>query len=103
MNGIDGDDIGIYRDGVFHRPGYTPLPYGDPVDIPIAGDWNGGGGVDHIGVYRPDDRTFYRPGLAAITYGDPDDQPIAGDWRNPGLDRIGVYRPSNSTFYPYLS
>jgi hypothetical protein len=81
------------------------LGYGDPGDIPLAGNWDGVGG-DSIGVYRPSTSTFYlrnsnSSGYADVSfvYGNPGDIPLVGNWDGVGGDSIGVYRPSTSTFY----
>ena len=79
------------------------IPFGNPHDVPITGDWDGSGKTQ-IGVYRPSDDTFYvgdSGGVAAqsLTYGNPNDLPITGDWNGSGKTQIGVYRPSDRTFY----
>ena len=74
--------------------------YGDPGDIPVAGDWNCDGD-ETPGVYR--NGVFYLSdslgdGQSAPTadyvigYGNPGDRPVIGDWNNDCYDEIGVYR-----------
>ncbi|MGH8952137.1 MAG: PQQ-dependent sugar dehydrogenase [Acidimicrobiia bacterium] len=79
--------------------------FGNPGDIPVAGDWNGDG-TDTAGLRRPSDGFVYlrntnTTGFADISYffGDPGDLPVAGDWNDDGTDSFGLFRPSNSTFY----
>ncbi|HSK07634.1 MAG TPA: PQQ-dependent sugar dehydrogenase [Acidimicrobiia bacterium] len=79
--------------------------FGNPGDIPVAGDWDGDG-TDSIGLRRPGDGFVYlrntnTTGIADISYfyGDPGDLPVAGDWDDDGLDTFGLFRPSNATFY----
>jgi hypothetical protein len=79
------------------------IPFGNPHDVPITGDWDGSGKTQ-IGVYRPSNDTFYlgdAGGVAAqsLPYGNPNDVPITGDWNGSGKTQIGVYRPSDRTFY----
>ena len=79
--------------------------FGNPGDIPVAGDWDGDG-TDSTGLRRPEDGFVYlrnsnSTGIADISYffGDPGDLPVAGDWDDDGVDTFGLFRPSNSTFY----
>ncbi|HSG80344.1 MAG TPA: ExeM/NucH family extracellular endonuclease, partial [Acidimicrobiia bacterium] len=83
----------------------TDYLFGDPGDIPIAGDWDADG-IDTLGVGRPSDgriylRNSHTNGIADLvfTFGDPGDIPFAGDWTQDGTDNVGVYRPSTKTFY----
>ncbi|MEA3503264.1 MAG: peptidase C1, partial [Actinomycetota bacterium] len=81
--------------------------FGDPGDVPIAGDWDGDG-VDTIGVYRPSTRMVYL--LNDLGHAAPDisffysgaaagDKIVAGDWDGDGGDSVGVFRPSTGTWY----
>jgi hypothetical protein len=79
--------------------------YGNPGDIPVAGDWDGDGS-DSAGLRRPSDGFVYlrnsnSTGNADISffYGDPGDLPVAGDWNDDGIDSFGLFRPGNATFY----
>jgi DNA-binding beta-propeller fold protein YncE len=84
-------------------------------DMPVVGAWTGGG-VDHVGIYRPGmgsqwfldlNNTSYisngSPNLIYISnYGYFGDIPVVGKWLADGVDRPGVFRPVdlNSIFPP---
>lgn len=77
-------------DHVFH--------YGEPGDVPLAGDWNGDGirqiGVFHDGQWYLDldgDGKFTERD-AAFVFGKVGDLPVVGDFDGDGVDDIGVYR-----------
>jgi hypothetical protein len=77
-------------DHVFH--------YGEPGDVPLAGDWNGDGirqiGVFHDGQWYLDldgDGKFTEKD-AAFVFGQAGDVPIVGDFNGDGVDDIGIYR-----------
>ncbi len=79
--------------------------YGNPGDLPFAGDWNGDG-TDTPGLYRQSDGFVYLrnsntagPADIKFFFGDPGDVPIAGDFNGDGFDTVSIYRPSNQTFY----
>ncbi len=83
----------------------TVFFFGNPGDVPLAGDWNGDG-TTTVGMFRPSDGFFYArnsnsQGVAdfACFAGNPDDVPIAGDWDGDGVDTLGLYRPVNQTFF----
>ncbi len=83
----------------------TVFFFGDPGDVPLAGDWDGDD-TTTVGMYRPTDGFFYARnsntgGIAdfACFAGDPDDVPLAGDWDGDGVDTLGLYRPENQTFF----
>jgi len=83
--------------------------YGNPGDLPIAGDWDGDG-VATPGLYRQSDGFFYSRNSnttgvadAECFAGDPSDVPIAGDWDGDGDDNLGIYRPSEQRFYLFTS
>ena len=105
------DSVGLHdpASGIFklHLPGSSILQfyYGNPADIPFAGDWNGNG-VTTLGLYRVSAgflflRNSNSQGNAdtAIYYGNPGDLPIAGDWDGDGVETIGIYRASQGRFY----
>ncbi len=110
------DTIGVSRNSTStfylrnsNDAGYADLTfaYGNPGDIPLAGDWIGQG-EDTIGVYRPGTSTFYlRNNNSAGTpdntfqFGNPNPNyiPIAGDWNGDGITTIGIYDKSTSIFY----
>ncbi len=79
--------------------------FGNPGDVPFAGDWDGDG-IDTMGLRRPSDGVVYMrnsnsTGIADINflYGDPGDIPFAGDWDGDGDDSLGVFRPSTGIAY----
>jgi hypothetical protein len=79
--------------------------YGDPGDVPFAGDWDCDG-VDTPGLYRQSDGFVYlrnsnTQGVADIRFffGNPGDIPIAGDFDNDDCDTVSIYRPSEAKFY----
>ncbi len=83
----------------------TVFFFGDPGDVPIAGDWDGDG-VTTPGMYRPGDGFFYArnanaAGIAdfACFAGNPDDVPLSGDWDGDGVVTLGLYREDNQTFF----
>ena len=85
--------------------GVTTFYYGNPGDVPFAGDWDCDGD-DTPGLYRQSDGFVYlrnsnTQGIADIRFffGNPGDIPMAGDFNNDGCDTVGIYRPSNTTFY----
>lgn len=89
------------------------LPWGEPGDLPVAGDWNGDG-RDDIGVFRPSTGEWWLrefefsaspdipPPPDTIRYfrwASPGDIPVAGDWSGRGRAWVGVFRPSTATWY----
>jgi hypothetical protein len=83
----------------------TSFWYGNPGDLPIAGDWDGDG-VATPGLYRQSDGFFYSrnsnsTGIADAECfaGNPEDVPVVGDWDGDGDDNLGIYRPSEQKFY----
>jgi CSLREA domain-containing protein len=83
----------------------TSFFYGNPVDLPISGDWDGDGDATP-GLYRQSDGFFYArnsnsQGVAdnSCFAGDPSDIPLSGDWDGDGDDNLGIYRPSEQKFY----
>jgi len=89
-----GDNVGVFRDGVFYRNGADPIVYGLPTDTPVIGDWNGDGMSD-VGVFR--DGVFYRKDATDIVYGLSTDTPVIGDWNGDGMSEVGVFR--DGVFY----
>ncbi len=102
------DTVGVHdeRTGVFAlHAGPAPFYFGNPKDIPYAGDWNCDG-VTTLGLYRVSTgflflRNSNTQGIAdvEIYYGDPGDLPIAGDWDGDGCETVGIFRPSEGRFY----
>src|SRR5205823_724902 len=79
-------------DHVFH--------YGEPGDMPVAGDWNGDG-VDKVGVYRGgkwilDTNNNHRIDAQDKVFelGGAGDKPVVGDWNDDGTDDPGVFHPT---------
>lgn len=72
--------------------------YGQPGDIPLAGDWVGNG-THTVGVVRGNQwllrtRNAAGPADISFTFGEPGDIPVVGDWAGSGRDGIGVVRGS---------
>ena len=72
--------------------------YGEQVDTPMVGDWNGDG-IDQIAVFREGKWLLDSDGDGRWTdqdqradYGQPGDQPIVGDFNGDEIDEIGVVR-----------
>jgi glucose/arabinose dehydrogenase len=79
--------------------------FGDPGDVPFAGDWNCDG-IDTPGLYRQSDGYVYlrntnTQGIADISFffGNPGDIPLTGDFNGDGCDTVSIYRPSESRVY----
>src|ERR1035437_8960018 len=90
------------------------IQFGLPGDKPVANNWNGGGNVDQIGVFRcplggtplapiagtcswlvdsnGTAATTQLPGTTYPTFGLTGDIPIVGNWFGTGRKRIGVFR-----------
>jgi hypothetical protein len=106
-----GDTVGLVdvSQGMWHlrnsSGAITSFWYGNPGDLPIAGDWDGDG-VATPGLYRQSDGFFYSrnsnsTGIADAECfaGNPEDVPVVGDWDGDGDDNLGIYRPSEQKFY----
>jgi hypothetical protein len=79
--------------------------FGNPGDLPIAGDFDGDGSAE-VGLFRKSTGfVYYRntltTGIADVSFywGNPDDLVVSGDWNANGTDTPGLYRPSDITFY----
>ncbi len=77
--------------------------FGDPGDVPFAGDFDGDG-VDTVGLHRPSTgRVYYRNTLDSgaadndFIWGNPGDSVFAGDWDGDGDDTVGLTR--GGTFF----
>lgn len=88
-----GQDGELLADAVDHV-----FQYGEQVDTPLAGDWNGDG-IDQIGVFRSGQWLLDEDGDGRWTnkdrpqiFGRPGDEPIVGDFDGDGIDEIGVVR-----------
>lgn len=83
----------------------TTFYFGNPGDVPMAGDWNCDG-TDTPGLYRQSDGYVYlrnsnSQGNANIRFffGNPGDIPLAGDLNGDGCDTVSIYRPSEARIY----
>ena len=72
--------------------------YGEQVDTPMVGDWNGDG-IDQIAVFRDGKWLLDSDGDGRWTdrdqkaeYGQAGDQPIVGDFNGDEIDEIGIVR-----------
>ncbi len=79
--------------------------YGNPGDVPFAGDWNCDG-IDTPGLYRQSDGFVYLrnsntqgPADIRFFFGNPGDYPLAGDFNDDGCDTVSIYRASESRIY----
>ena len=84
--------------------------FGNPSDVPLAGDFNGTG-CDTVSMYRPSTQQFFivnalgknGGGLGAaefsFVFGNPGDKPVVGDWDGDGVDEVGLHRESTGLFY----
>jgi Tol biopolymer transport system component len=110
------DEVGVFRDGTADNPstfllrqrkivhGFTTFitvshPFGDPGDLPMAGDWNGDGkdtvGTFHLGVFIATEDFF--EASASSVFGVDGDLPVAGDWLGVRADRFGLFHPPTAT------
>jgi hypothetical protein len=84
--------------------------FGNPGDVPIAGDFDGDG-CDTVSIYRPAEGRFYIVnelgrrdgglGAAEVDYlfGNPGDKPFIGDFDGDGVDTVGLHRESTGFVY----
>jgi hypothetical protein len=84
--------------------------FGNPGDLPLAGDFNGDG-CDTVSLYRPAEGRFYvinelgadDGGLGAAEtsylFGDLGDDPFSGDFDGDGIDTFGLHRRSTGLVY----
>jgi protocatechuate 3,4-dioxygenase beta subunit len=77
-------------DHVFH--------FGQPVDVPVAGDWNGDG-IRQIGIFNDGEWVLDSDGDgrfteadAQVAFGQAGDEPIVGDFNGDGIEELGVFR-----------
>ena len=90
---LRGDDGALKADAVDHV-----FAYGEQVDTPVAGDWNGDG-IDQIAVFRngswlldADGDGRWTDADEKVKYGRTGDEPIVGDFNGDDIDEIGVVR-----------
>jgi len=84
--------------------------FGDPGDIPLAGDFNGNG-CDTVSIFRPSAARVFiinelgqndgGLGAADFTYlfGNPGDKPFVGDFDADRIDTVGLHRESTGLVY----
>ncbi|MCI0544817.1 MAG: hypothetical protein L0Z49_10295, partial [Actinobacteria bacterium] len=84
--------------------------FGNPGDIPIAGDFDGDN-CDTVSLYRPPEGRVYiinrlgngdqGVGAADFAYyfGNPGDKPFVGDFDFDGIDEIGLHRETTGLVY----
>lgn len=72
------------------------------VDVPLAGNMNGGAEAEPVYFTRADPATFTVVRLVrsprTFTYGVGTDEPVLGDWDGDGHANLGVRTPGSSTF-----
>jgi hypothetical protein len=88
----------------------TQFYFGNPGDVPIAGDFNNDG-FDTVSIYRPSNQTFYiinalgtnggGLGSADFSYvfGNPGDKPFVGDFDGDGVETVGLHRETTGLVY----
>jgi len=88
-----GDSGKLRADAVDHV-----FKYGEQVDTPVVGDWNGDG-IDQIAVFRGGQWMLDTDGDGRWTdrdqkvdFGQPGDQPVVGDFNGDEIDEIGIVR-----------
>jgi hypothetical protein len=120
----DWDCDGIDTPGMYRRSdGYVYLRnsntqgvadvrffFGNPGDLPLAGDFNGNG-CDTVSIWRPSEAHVFvinelgtdDGGLGSAEYdyffGNPGDKPFVGDFDGDGIDTIGLHRESTGFVY----
>ncbi|TWU05881.1 MSCRAMM family protein [Stieleria varia] len=90
---VRGEDLQLRADAVDHV-----FQFGEEVDTPISGDWNGTG-IDQIAVFRggtwmldSDGDGRHAKDEATFEFGEPGDQPVVGDFNGDGIDEVAVVR-----------
>jgi hypothetical protein len=94
--------------GAWDAGDVVTAPFGIATDIPVTGDWNGGG-VAKVGIWRPSDHRFYLDAngsgawdagdVVTAPFGIATDIPVTGDWTGGGVAKVGIWRPSDHRFY----
>jgi hypothetical protein len=84
--------------------------FGNPSDIPLAGDFDGDC-FDTLAIYRPSEQRFYivnelganngglGPAEYSFVFGNPGDKPFVGDFDGDGIDEVGLHRESTGFVY----
>ena len=119
------DEIALYNRGTFFidsngdglwRPGFEgdlqrdqQLSFGAADDIPVVGDWDGGG-TDKLGVYRAASGTFFVDN-GDHTLDEAQDTrltvrvvvskatPLSGDWDGDGRDELALFDADSGRFF----
>ncbi len=101
-------------DHTYATPADADLPFGNPYDLPVLGDWGGeasgqtrSNALDELAVFRngewfldTNQNNAWDTGIDVyFTFGTAGDLPMALDWNGDGLDEWGVFRPSNARWY----
>jgi hypothetical protein len=88
----------------------TRFFFGNPGDVPLAGDFNKDG-CDTVSIYRPSQSRIFvvndlgsnDDGLGTADFdfyfGDRGDKPFTGDFNNNGQDTVGLHRESTGFVY----
>ena len=93
-------DLAVYRaaTGIWHIRNQPDVQFGQPGDIPVAGDYNGDGAAD-VAIYRPATGHWYVRDQSTVQFGEPGDIPVPGDYNGDLYTDIAVYRPSTGFWY----
>ncbi|MFV1962313.1 MAG: M15 family metallopeptidase [Acidimicrobiia bacterium] len=102
---VDSGGVWSIADRPRTDPQFNEFYYGNPGDIPFAGDWDCDG-VDTPGLYRQSDGFVYlrnanTQGIADLEFyfGNPGDIPLAGDFNGDGCDTVSLFRTSQQRIY----
>jgi hypothetical protein len=68
--------------------------WGEPGDVPVAGDYDGNGTPD-IAVFRPATGDWWIRGLSPFNFGRAGDIPVPGDWDGNGSTDAAIFRTSH--------
>ena len=100
FDGRGGAEFAVYRaaTGTWRVRNRPDVQFGQPGDIPVAGDYNGDGLAD-IAVYRPATGTWYVRDQPTVQFGEPGDIPVPGDYNGDLFTDMAVYRPSTGFWY----
>ncbi len=92
-------EVATFADGVWTLGG-RKLALGQPGDLPVAADWDGGGLLEP-GVYRPSANRWFIDHNQDFTVADmqPGDLPVAGDWTGAHKAAPGFFRPSDGSWH----
>jgi hypothetical protein len=103
--------VGVFRSGQWFldlnangswdgEPDDTTFTFGGPGDVPVVGDWSGGGRLG-VGIFRAG-QWLLVDGLPSrgdrvssrrdIRFGETGDIPVVGRWSDGPMSRIGVFR-----------